>query len=74
MSDLILQDFGDLAGKVLVQALSNEKERMLGEQKFHVKKMADKCLCSSSFPGAFGNVRKTWITRWSIRWFQARNE
>jgi hypothetical protein len=74
MSDLILQDFGDLAGKRLVQALYNEKERMFGEQKFHVKRMADKCLCSSPLPGAFRNVRKAWASRWSIRWFQVRNK
>jgi hypothetical protein len=32
MADLILQEFGDLFGKNLVQFLSIEKREMLGEQ------------------------------------------
>jgi hypothetical protein len=38
MSDLTLQDFRHLFNERLVQLLSDEKQKMFGEQKFYVKK------------------------------------
>ena len=49
MADLVLQDFSDLSIENLVQVLSNEKTKMLGEQKFHENKGEDHWLGSRPF-------------------------
>jgi hypothetical protein len=38
MSDLTLQDFRDLFSEKLAQVLSDEKQKMFGDRKSHVKK------------------------------------
>jgi hypothetical protein len=58
MSDLTLQDLRDLFSERLEQVLSDEKNKMFGEPKLHVKKREDKRLGSSAFAGSFANVRK----------------
>jgi hypothetical protein len=58
MTDLTLQDFGDLTGERLVQVLCDEKKRTFGDQKPHGKKKADNRSPSSSPISSLPNVRR----------------
>jgi hypothetical protein len=58
MSDLTLQDLGDLFSERLEQVLSDEKKKMFGEPKFHEKKREDNRSGSSAFASSCPNVRK----------------
>jgi hypothetical protein len=66
MTDLVLQNFKEFSGKSLMHALANEKKKMFGEQKFHVKRRGSDCFCSSSLAGSFAKVRKARTSRCSI--------
>ena len=52
MADLLLQDLENLTSEGLVQVLSNEKTKMIGEQKFHENKEEDNRLGSRPFAGS----------------------
>jgi hypothetical protein len=58
MTDLIIQNFKDFSGKNLMQVLANERKKIFGDQKFHVKKRGDNRFCSSALAGSFAKVRK----------------
>jgi hypothetical protein len=67
MPDLVLQDFEDLSGKHLTQALAHEKTKMFGEKKHRVKKRGDVHSSSKSRAGSFAKVRKARTPQESVR-------
>jgi hypothetical protein len=58
MTELILQDFRNLFSERLERVLSDEKQKMFGEQQSLWKDRRHKHLFLSSFADSFGSVRK----------------
>jgi hypothetical protein len=57
MSDLTLQDFRDLFSERLGQVLSDEKQKMFGEQEFQVRTREHNRLSLGSFACSFVGAR-----------------
>ena len=58
MTDLLLQDLRDLTSEGLVQILSNEKKKMLGEQKVPENNGAFNWSCLISYADLVTKARK----------------